>query len=123
MSEIDDMAEFMEERVNEDEQAAKALDGATTLAGAVPDFYGAGGPAAQAFWERFGPRRILAVVEAKRAVLSEWAAFSGLVEGQVRRGEPVDKVMLFKVRVIEGTMRKLCTEWAVHPGYKAEWKP
>ena len=123
VSDIDEMAEFMEERVNEDESAAEALDVAARLPGKVPDFFGAGGPAAEAFWERFGPLRVLAGVEAKRLVLSEWAALSGLLEGQAMRGEPVDKVMAFQVRVLEGTMRKLCTEWKAHPGYKGSWKP
>lgn len=66
---------------------------------------------------------MLAAVEAKRAVLNEWAAFSGILEGQALRGEPVDKVLAFQVRVLEGVIRKLCAEWSGHPGYKAGWKP
>lgn len=68
------------------------------------------------------PARILAGVAAKRAVLSEWAAFSGILEGQALRGEPADKVMAFQVRVLEGVIRKLVAEWAGHPGYKESWK-
>jgi len=85
VSEIDDIAAFMEERVDEAEGKAENLAGATCLAG-------------------------------------EWAAFSGILEGQAMRGEPVDKVMAIQVRALEGVLRKMVAEWAGHPGYKAKWK-
>lgn len=141
MSEIDDMAEFMEERLNEEAAeaegppgwklehwtAVKYTDnesGRNWRVDAEPRcVVDAVAEEDALFIARHDPDRVLAGVAAKRAVLSEWAAFSGILEGQAMRGEPADKVMAFQVRVLEGVIRKLCAEWAGHPGYKAEWKP
>lgn len=52
-----------------DEKVARALRGSTQIMGRVPDFYGAGGPAAEAFWRHFDPIRVLAECAAKRAIV------------------------------------------------------
>jgi hypothetical protein len=158
VSEYDDMAAFMEERLDEEEAAAEAASsghpnpesrgGTWQVVGdrhirydngcgeTVTAVDVTGGPcmwheqvwvkndsghAVSAHIARHDPARVLAGVKAKRAVLSEWAALSGLLEGQAMRGQPVDKVMAFQVRVLEGVIRKLCAEWAGHPGCKPEW--
>jgi hypothetical protein len=54
-----------------DEQTAKALLGAARMIGKTPNFFGAGGPAAEALWQRFTEGRVLADVAAKRALLDE----------------------------------------------------
>jgi len=48
---------------------AWALDYAARLPGAVPDFTGCGGPAAQAYWDYFTPARVLAYLTTLGAVL------------------------------------------------------
>lgn len=141
MSEIDDMAAFMEERLNEEAAGAEGppgwnLERWTAVKYADEEsgrnwrvdaeprcVVDAVAEEDALFIACHDPARVLAGVEAKRAVLSEWAAFSGILEGQAMRGQPADTVMAFQVRVIEGIMRKLCTEWAAHPGYRPAWKP
>lgn len=147
MSDIDDIAAFMEERLNEREETAHwsgparvawltfrddegrmlyttvAADGGSEVPDAPWCADGHELPEPASARVVFDPELVLAGVEAQRSVLHEWAALSGVLEGAAMRGAPLDKVMAFQVRVLEGVIRKLCAEWAAHPGYKAEWKP
>lgn len=65
-----DLLAFLKARIDEDERAAKGLTNAARHLDREPDFYGVGGPAALALWQRFNPTRILAEVTAKRQLIA-----------------------------------------------------
>jgi hypothetical protein len=67
---IDELAALVRAGLDADEQPAKGLLGAARFLDRTPDFYGAGGPAAEALWRRFSEARVLAEA-AKRALLAE----------------------------------------------------
>jgi hypothetical protein len=67
-----------ERQLGEDEEVARGLLGATRVIGKSPNFYSAGGPAAESYWDHFMPVRVLAEVErgrrdiaAKRRILDD----------------------------------------------------
>lgn len=64
----DDLVAFIRARLDEDEAIAKGLAMATRFVDGRPDFYGRGGPAADAHWDRFTSDRELREVEAKRRI-------------------------------------------------------
>lgn len=66
---IAELAGIVRRGLGADQAAAEALVGACRLRGAKPDFYGAGGPAAAALWQRFTERRVLAEVAGKQQLL------------------------------------------------------
>lgn len=68
---VAELAAIIEAGVAEDESAAKALATATRFVDGRPDFYGCGGPAAEAYWDRMTPERALRRAEATRALVAE----------------------------------------------------
>jgi hypothetical protein len=99
-----DIADFIRARLNEDEQAASGLVNAAKMLGAKPDFYGAGGPAAEAFWARFDPARVLADVVARRRIL-DWANSPSL--------PPHESFYVLDA---------LASVWAEHPDFRDDWE-
>ena len=65
------LAGFLAARIAEDEEIANSLYFAARIPEQIPDFYAAGGPAAEQFWKRFDTARALREAEAKRAILAE----------------------------------------------------
>lgn len=65
-----ELIDFLNVRLDEDEAVAKGLIGACRSMVREPDFYGVGGPAAEALWQRFSPARVLAEVDAKRKIIT-----------------------------------------------------
>ena len=70
---MDELIAFLKARLDEDERTAKGLAGATRMVGGRPDFYGQGGPAAEAFWAHFDAARELREVETWRRILLEYS--------------------------------------------------
>jgi hypothetical protein len=67
---IDELAALVRAGLDADEQPAKGLLGAARFLDRTPDFYGAGGPAAEALWRRFSEARVLAEVASKRELVA-----------------------------------------------------
>jgi hypothetical protein len=89
-------------RLDEDEQAAMALEGATVFMGRKPDFYGVGGPAAEAFWDHFTSHRMLDEVRAKRQILDHLPLMASITAGYV--------------------LPLLAMPYADRPGFREEWR-
>jgi hypothetical protein len=106
---MSDLTEFLKARLDEDERTAKGLAGATRIIGGGPDFYGAGGLAAEDFWERFDPARVLREVKAKRAILGEYA------------GNDMDD--LGYTNALGFAVSHLAAVYSDHPDYQQEWRP
>jgi hypothetical protein len=111
-----DIADFIRARLDEDEQAASGLVNAAKMLGAKPDFYGAGGPAAEAFWERFDPTRILADVAAKRQLLSTYAEAAKFYDRN-RRAPAGELHGLRTAQLL------VALPYREHPDYRPEWNP
>lgn len=69
---VDDLLVFVRAQLDEDERVARGLDGATTMMGASPNFYGCGGPSADVYWRHFRPTRALRGVAADRTLLDQY---------------------------------------------------
>ena len=65
-----DLLAFAAARLAEDKERADGLLFACRIPDKLPDFRACGGPAAEMYWERFNPRRMLAEADAKRLVLA-----------------------------------------------------
>jgi len=65
-----DLLAFAEARLAEDRERADGLLTACRIPERLPDFRACGGPAAEVYWERFTPGRMLAEADAKRLVLA-----------------------------------------------------
>lgn len=68
---ITELAELVRAGLDADEDVAIDLERAAKFPERVPDFYGAGGPAAKYLWQRFSTHRVLADVAAKRQLLGQ----------------------------------------------------
>jgi hypothetical protein len=118
----DDLIAFLTGRLDEDERVADGLAGATRFIGGSPDFYGQGGPAADAYWERFTPARVLREVEAKRKHLASYehvAAACRNLRSVVDEDHPLAAcrdVARFAVMTDAAVYRD-------HPDYLQEWAP
>lgn len=75
MTGIDELVEFVRAGLDADEDVAIDLDRAAKFPERVPDFYGAGGPAAKYLRQRFSTHRVLAEVAAKRRLLDQALAW------------------------------------------------
>ena len=115
---MDGLAEFILARLDEDEAAARSLAMATRFVEGCPDFYGRGGPAAEVYWERFPPDRVLRDAEATRKVL---AAFTN-AQGQILDGTMIHLGGGYTMRG-GWVVRQLAAVYSDHPDYRAEWKP
>ena len=101
----DDLAAFISARLDEDQRAADGLYFAARIPDRRPDFTGCGGPAAEAYWERFEPARILREAAAMRAILAQWQA------------SPPESP------VLTHALYELAAIWSDHPDYRPGWKP
>lgn len=109
----DGLVAFLRARLDEDQRTAAGLVNAARVVGAKPDFYGAGGPAAEAFWARFDPSRLLADIDAKRAILDLHVDRAECTRCAWFDGElyPCD------------TLKHLAQPYAGHEHYRKEWTP
>jgi hypothetical protein len=117
---MDALITFMRAQLDADERAAQALAGATRFIDRRPDFYGVGGPAADAYWDHFVPSRALAEVGAKRQVL-------GHLEMWLKGHDP-ERADEFPgttggVGAMLTVVRTLALGYADRPGYREEWRP
>lgn len=111
---------FVEARLAEDKHYADGLLLACRIPEKVPDFFAAGGPAAEAYWAHFRPARMLREIEAKRAILArhqpdspEWPDCKECsCEGALAATE-----CFATVRWPCPTLRDLATAWSYHPDY------
>jgi hypothetical protein len=101
---------FVTARLDEDERTADGLFFAAKHPDRRPSFFACGGPAAEAYWEHFGPARAVRQVEAARAVLTAYEmSVRMLGEGLSR-----DKLMLVRAHAVI---------WEDHPDYDPAWRP
>lgn len=80
---IDELAALIRAGLDADHKAASDLLHAARIPDKQPNFFAAGGPAAQALWRRYSEHRVLAEVRAKRALLDELLAEEHTVVGPV----------------------------------------
>jgi hypothetical protein len=114
------LAEFLRARLDEDEQTAKGLLTAARFLDKEPDFYGAGGPAAQTYWQRHDPARVLAEVDAKRRIIAAHHR-SGRTCPRCSLGTE-DGQVVFELDPCE-TLRLLALPYRGHADYRPEWAP
>lgn len=121
------LVKFLADRLNEDEAVAKGLLGATRILGRGPDFYGAGGPAAEAYWQHFDTGRTLADADARCALILEHPITTNIVGyggGEYSFGcetcHDQDGVTLGDGYCT--TLLLLAHPYAAHPDYCTEWK-
>ena len=136
------MLAFAEARLAEDKHYADGLLFACKIPEKVPDFGSCGGPAAEAYWSRFGPRRMLAEVEAKQAILADvgkWKHYecedswyscsqaagedddepgSGCGD-EARAGQRCDCGLDAQAARI---LKPLVCAWDYHPDYRQHWR-
>lgn len=74
-----------------DDRIADDLAFACKIPDRVPDFTGAGGPAAEQFWGRFTPVREVLEAEAKRQILALYEEFTAEQDRQL--ADPVFKTV------------------------------
>jgi Family of unknown function (DUF6221) len=128
--------EFLEARIKEDIETADALFFATRIPDKMPDFFAAGGPAAEQFWARFNPARVLAEAETRRAILGlhvitaekiHRAPFDAMTGERLRDEYAVDcEVCGWAGDNPAGactTLALLAAVYNNHPDYQQEWKP
>lgn len=115
MTDLRYTAEFIGARLAEDKATAGALASATMLAGKRPDFWGAGGPAAEDFWKRFDPTRMLRDINAKTAIVAACTAAA--------EADPNGPAAVLALAVIEAMStewehpdRPLVPDWTIRPG-------
>jgi hypothetical protein len=120
---MNELIEFLKARLDEDERAARGLAGATTFVGGRPDFYGCGGPAAEAYWEHFPPHRELREVEAKRRIVDDYRIAVGAVSRAT--GPELDSPGYRAMRAGRDAFRSACVSLAAvysdHPDFQPEW--
>lgn len=104
------LVKFSRERLDEDRDVTQGLAFACRNPDLSPDFFGCGGPAAEAFWERFDPERRLRETEGKRALLNAYEVSVRMV------GPGLSRQLL-------GLVALQATAWDDHPDYLPEWKP
>jgi hypothetical protein len=109
---------FIEARLAEDKQRVESLLFACKIPEKTPDFFACGGPAAEAYWEHFGPARMLRDVEAVRRILERHR------DCYPYGGGPCDHAGLvaFDERPCPD-LRDLAARWSDHPEYQERWKP
>lgn len=115
-----ELADFLRERLDEDEAMAKAAQQTTMANGPLAD---QAGPCVSdegyAYIDRFGPARVLREVTAKRAMVARHSRNPGTVFDSCDwcSHEAADYPWPCP------DIRDLASAWADHPGYRAEWAP
>jgi hypothetical protein len=109
---------FIEARLAEDERKAEGLLFAARIPEKKPDFFACGGPAAEAYWEHFEPKRMLGDVEAKRAIVEEYRKARKLMMDNRETWDLVRSA----VGALRVTVTHLAAAWSDHPDYRQEWR-
>jgi len=132
---IDDLVQFLRDRLDEDERIAKAAGGAPWEA-SVPGMVHVSAPAQretrglraqgyvavvehaerQQHIARHGPARVLADVDAKRRIIDRAAGTRAWAIGESGRSAGP------AVSLANDTLRALALPYADHPAYRQEWK-
>lgn len=114
--ECERFAGFIEARLAEDKRIAEALLFACRDPSRLPGFELCGGPAAEAFWERFTPERMARAAEFGQTILLRHTVHFGLPGGTrnattfwCRCGDPYPCYNLCR----------LVVQWRNHPDYKS----
>ncbi len=112
---------FIGARLAEDKKRAEGLLFACRIPEKTPDFFACGGPAAEAYWEHFGPARMLRDVEADAKLLRELRSAEGNTGGDWGEGEAGYAAGLEAGLVLAVKVR--AERWSDHPDYQEGWKP
>lgn len=122
------MTAFALARLGEDEATADGLLIACRDPQRSPDFSACGGPAAEAYWERFGPARLLADIAMKQQLLRIHSLKPLVTEADL--DSPVEPDGPWRRCAAHDwtlwpcdTVRVVVATWSAHPGYRQEWKP
>lgn len=110
---------FLTARLDEDEKTAHALLCAAKIMNASPDFYGAGGPAAESYWRIFNTARTLSDTYAKLRIV-RWHCKQR--DDTTPWGDPV-QICHCGYDLPCSTLRLLALPYASHPDYREEWRP
>lgn len=125
--EAETLTAFAEARLAEDKDRAEGLLFACKLPDKAPDFGSCGGPAAEAYWEHFGPRRMLREVEAKRAVLAAAFEYEAKLDGEWGCAHNAEEIAAGQCRLTRpeqmSIVRAVLATWDTHPDYRQAWKP
>jgi hypothetical protein len=119
------LASFIMLRVAEDKNKAHDLMFACKLPGKVPDFFSAGGPAAEAYWQHFTPRRAGDQADATRRLVGglletppdrgcSGYAWADDLDRQIWAGRSCDCKAW---RRVQAHLQAVATAWATHPDY------
>jgi hypothetical protein len=125
------LATFIIRRLAEDKSKAHGLLFACKIHGQVPDFTGAGGPAAEAYWQHFTAWRADDRADAGRRLVAGlletphdrvcggyvWAAEPGR---HVWAGRPCDCEAWHRV---QAHLQAVAGAWSTHPDYPADESP
>lgn len=122
MTSVDDLVAWLRAQIDEDEQVAQGLLGATKIVGASPNFYGAGGPAADTYWAHFDPARVLREVEADRAIIAAYEHIDGLL-ADAENPSHVRNELLSVRRAYRVAIQHRAAARCDRPGYRDEWRP
>lgn len=118
-----DLITWLKAQLDKDYAVAENLLGATRITGREPDFYGCGGPAAQAYWAHFTAHRMLEDVKAKRRIIDAYPIDPDNWDARVAFGGWVSCSDSCPVDVLEHTIRLLALPYAGRDGYREEWRP
>ncbi len=128
MSDMDDLVQFLRDRLDEDEQAARAAhapnwstDGRTGLHYGVEDGWmtDALTTADADHIARHDPARVLREVEAKRRLLTDYEENAADLDAQ----HAPDMDYVGRADGLETALQHLATAYADHPDYRDAWRP
>jgi|SRR5580704_13796261 hypothetical protein len=125
------LATFIMRCLAEDKSKAHSLEFACKIPDKMPDFTSAGGPAAEAYWQHFTPRRAYDQADAARRLVGAlletphdracsgyvWAAELGR---QVWVGRPCDCEAWLRV---ESHLQAVASAWATHADHPVPESP
>jgi Family of unknown function (DUF6221) len=110
---VNDLAEFLLARIDEDSALAQAADDDAQTRGPITDRLTAGPDDSRiAHMYLWSPGRVLAECEAKRRIVEEYLSQLNSHRSGWDARAPRDH-----------TIRALALPYADHPGYLAEWRP
>ncbi|MFF6925834.1 DUF6221 family protein [Streptomyces californicus] len=125
---MDDLVQFLRDRLDEDEQAARAAhapnwstDGRTGLHYGVEDGWmtDALTTADADHIARHDPARVLREVEAKRRLLTDYEENAADLDAQ----HAPDMDYVGRADGLETALQHLATAYADHPDYRDAWRP
>ncbi len=112
-----DLVAFIRARLDEDQRTADGLSFACRIPNKMPDFTSAGGPAAEEFWESFGPARVLREVEALRAIVALVLDYENEIDQEWGTGDSPAESRTEEIPAL----RALAAIWRDHPDYDPSW--